>query len=168
MRLIIFAIVLVASAAARAQDVPLEYRVKAAYLFNFAKFVEWPAPAATGPIAICVAGRNVFGDALAETVRGEAIDGRPFAVRVILEPEPGCHIIFVPRGAATAAYLRAVRTSPALTVGESADFIEQGGIVNFTLEGANVRFEIDPQAAERAGLRISSRLLRLARGPGGA
>jgi hypothetical protein len=168
MRLIILALVLVASAAVRAQDVPLEYRVKAAYLFNFAKFVEWPAAAAAGPISICVAGRNVFGDALAETVRGEAVNGRPFAVRVILEPEPGCHIIFVPQGAAVAAYLRAARTSPALTVGESADFIEQGGIVNFTLEGANVRFEIDPQAAERVGLRISSRLLRLARGPGGA
>ena len=166
MRLITCAIVLVASAAAGAQDVPLEYRVKAAYLFNFAKFVEWPA--AAGPITICVAGRNVFGEALSETIRGETINGRPLAVRVIIEPEAGCQIVFVPRGAAAAVYLAAARTSPSLTVGESPDFIEQGGIVNFTLEGANVRFQIDSEAAERAGLRISSRLLRLARGPGGA
>ncbi len=166
MRLVTFAIVLVASAAAGAQDVPLEYRVKAAYLFNFAKFVEWPA--APDPITICVAGRNVFGEALSETIRGETINGRPLAIRVILEPEAGCQIVFVPRGAAASAYLGAARTSPSLTVGESPDFIEQGGIVNFTLEGANVRFQFDSDAAERAGLRISSRLLRLAREPGGA
>jgi hypothetical protein len=166
MRAIAATLVFVASAALCAQDVPLEYRVKAAYLFNFAKFVEWPAGVATGPITICVAGRNVFGESLAETVSGETVNGRPFVVRVILEPAPGCHIIFAPRGAAAAAYLRASQSTPALTVGESPDFIEQGGIVNFMVEGANVRFEINPEAAERAGLRISSRLLRLAREPG--
>ena len=167
MRFTVFALVLVASTALRAQEVPLEYRVKAAYLFNFAKFVEWPGPGATGPITICVAGRNVFGEALTDTVRGEAINGRPLAVRVILEPQPGCHIVFVPRGAAAPAYLRGTRSFPSLTVGEAPDFIEQGGIVNFKLEGANVRFEIDAGAAEKSGLRISSRLLRLARGTGG-
>jgi YfiR/HmsC-like len=159
---------LAASAALQAQEIPLEYRVKAAFLFNFAKFIEWPADSDSGPLQICVAGRNVFGDALVDTVRGENINGRPLAVRVILEPEPGCHIIFVPRGATTAAYLRAARSSPSLTVGEMPDFIAQGGIVNFTLEGTSVRFEIDAEAAERVGLRISSRLLRLARSPGGA
>jgi YfiR/HmsC-like len=158
---------LASSAILRGQEVPLEYQVKAAFLFNFAKFVEWPPEAPAGPLQICVAGRNVFGDALVETVRGETINGRPLAVRVILEPEPGCHIIFVPRGAAAAAYLRAAGSSPSLTVGESPEFISQGGIVNFRLEGTSVRFEIDPEAAERAGLRISSRLLRLARAPGG-
>jgi YfiR/HmsC-like len=157
---------LAASAVLHGQEVALEYRVKAAFLFNFAKFVEWPAEADGGPLQICVAGRNVFGDALADTVRGENINGRPLAVRVILEPEPGCHIIFIPRGAASAAYLRAARGTPSLTVGETRDFIAQGGIVNFTLDGTSVRFEIDPEAAERSGLRISSRLLRLARAPG--
>ena len=159
---------LLPSAIPWAQEVPLEYRVKAAFLFNFAKFVEWPAAADAGPLQICVAGRNVFGEALVETVRGENINGRPLAIRVILEPEPGCHIIFVPRGAATTAYLRAARGTPSLTVGEMPDFISMGGMVNFTFEGTSVRFEIDSEAAERAGLRISSRLLRLARSPGGA
>lgn len=162
------AVVLASSAILQGQDIPLEYRVKAAFLFNFAKFVEWPAETADGPLTICVAGRNVFGDALVDTVRGETINGRLLAVRVLLEPEAGCHMIFVPRGAATAAYLRTARSSPSLTVGESPDFIAQGGIVNFTLDGTSVRFEIDPEAAERVGLRISSRLLRLARAPGGA
>lgn len=149
-----------------AQDVPLEYRVKAAYLFNFAKFVEWPGGAATGPLTICVAGRNVFGSVLADTIRGETIEARPLATRVILEPEPGCHMLFIPREANGPTYLRAARGTPTLLVGEQPDFLAQGGIVNFIIEGANVRFEIAADAAARAGLRISSRLLRLARDTG--
>jgi hypothetical protein len=149
-----------------AQDVSLEYRVKAAYLFNFAKFVEWPPAARRGALTICVAGRNVFGDALERTVTGESVDGRPLAVRVILEPMDGCHILFVPRGAAAPAYLRASQDAPVLTGGEMPRFIDEGGVANFVLEGTNVRFEISQPAAERVGLRISSRLLRLARLPG--
>jgi hypothetical protein len=160
-------VVIAATAALPAQDVPIEYRVKAAYLFNFAKFVEWPSSAGDGPLTICVAGRNVFGDVLADTVRGELIGNRAIVSRVILEPEPGCHIVFVPRGAATPAYLKAARTTPVLTVGEASDFIEQGGIATFLIQGGNVRFAIDASAAERAGLRISSRLLRLSRDPRG-
>jgi hypothetical protein len=150
-----------------AQDVPLEYRVKAAYLFNFAKFVEWPDAASAGPITLCVAGHNVFGEVLTETIRGEAINGRSLVAHVALAPERGCHVLFVPRGAAVANYLKAVRGAPVLTVGESDDFVAAGGIVRFVLDGVNVRFEIDAAKAEAAGLRISSRLLRLARPAGG-
>jgi hypothetical protein len=144
-----------------------EYQVKAAFLLNFLRYVEWPAAAVgEGPLTLCIAGRNPFGNALEETVRGERIAGRPITTRVILEPEPGCHAMFVAQGAATQAYLRASQGMPVLTVGEVSDFIAQGGIINLLLDGANVRFEIDQQGAERAGLRISSRLLRLARSPG--
>jgi len=148
-----------------AKEVSLEYQVKAVYLFNFAKFVEWPADAQSGPLMICVAGQNPFGDVLDETLRGETVNSRPLAARVISGPEPGCHVIFVPRGAATTAFLRAARGAPTLTVGETPDFLAQGGIINFILEGGKVRFQIDAKAAERAELRISSHLLRLARGP---
>jgi hypothetical protein len=154
--------------AARAQEVSLEYNVKAAYLFNFTKFVEWPPRSVPGPLTICVAGRNVFGDVLTELVRGERANGRPIDTRVILEPDPGCHMLFVPRGAAASAYLRAARGMPVFTVGESEDFLDLGGIANFILDGANVRFEIDAHAAELAGLRVSSRLLRLGRDGGAA
>jgi hypothetical protein len=149
-----------------AQEATLEYRVKAAYLYNFTKYVEWP-PAAlgSGPLTLCVAGRNPFGSALSDIVRGEEIGNRPIAVRVLLEPEDGCHVIFVPQGAATPAYLRSARMRPILTIGEGADFIAQGGIISFIVEGGRVRFEIDQVAAERVGLRVSSRLLRLARAP---
>ena len=158
------ALVLVAAIAALGQAVSLEYRVKAAYLFNFARFVDWPADAQNGPLTICVAGRAVFGDVLEETLRGEMVNGRAVTTRVLLEPQPGCHILFVPRGAAATAYIRAAQGRPVLTVGETPDFIALGGIANFILEGNNVRFEINAGAADRAGLRISSRLLRLARG----
>ena len=148
-----------------AQGVSEEYRVKAAFLYNFLKFVEWPADLASGPLTICVAGRNPFGTMLHNLVRDELINGRPIDARVILEPEPGCHVIFVPDGAASGAYLRAGRGTAALTVGESPTFLDQGGIANFYVDRGNVRFEINPAAAERAGIRISSRLLQLARIP---
>jgi hypothetical protein len=148
-----------------ASDVSLEYQVKAVYLFNFAKFVEWPPEAQAGPLTICVAGQNPFGEALDEALRGETVNSRPLAARVIPAPDPGCHMIFVPQGAASTAYLRAARGSATLTVGEAPDFLAQGGIINFILEGGKVRFQIDSKAAERAELRISSHLLRLARGP---
>ena len=148
------------------QEVSLEYRVKAAYLYNFLLFVEWPAESTSDPLTICVAGgRNPFGGVLEETIRGERVGGRPVTSRVIRQPDDGCHVVFVPEGAAAGAYIRAASTRPTLTVGESPGFIGMGGIVNFIREGTNVRFEIDPMTAERAGLRISSRLLQLARIP---
>lgn len=147
-----------------AQDIPAEYRVKAAYLYNFVKFVEWPPEAATGPLVICVAGRNPFGTVLQDIVRNELIAGRPIEARVILEPDDACDVVFVPQGATTGAYLRGAAGKPMLTVGESLTFLGQGGIASFYInETGNVRFEINPEAAERAKLRISSRLLQLAR-----
>ena len=146
-----------------AQDVSTEYRVKAAFLYNFVKFVEWPSRVATGPITLCVAGRNPFGNVLDDIVRFEMVNGRPLESRVILEPDPSCHVVFIPGGVNTGAYLRASRGIPTLTVGEGARFIEQGGIVRFYLDNGTVRFAINRDGAERAGLRISSRLLQLAR-----
>jgi hypothetical protein len=162
-------VLLIAAAqlAPSAQDVSKEYRVKAAFLYNFVKFVEWPTRQAPGAIVICVAGRNPFGNVLSDTVRGETIDGRSLDARVLLEPEDRCHVIFIPEGANAGAYLRAARGQPILTVGETPGFIEQGGMVRFYLDSGTVRFEIHRDAAERAGLRISSRLLQLARIVGG-
>jgi hypothetical protein len=135
-------------------------------LYNFLLFVEWPAESASDPLTICVAGgRNPFGAVLEETIRGERVGGRPVTARVIRQPDDGCHVVFVPEGAAAGAYIRAASARPTLTVGESPGFIGMGGIVNFIREGTNIRFEIDPMTAERAGLRISSRLLQLARIP---
>jgi hypothetical protein len=144
-----------------------EYEVKAAFLFNFLKYIQWPPAPAGSPLNICVAGRNPFGDALVRTVEGERIDGRPVRARVILEPEAGCHLLFIPDGANSSAYLRAARNTPTLTVGESPGFLARGGVINFVLDGTTVRFEIDAEAARRTGLEVSSRLLRLGVAPAG-
>jgi len=149
--------------AAQAQTGPGEYDVKAVFLYNFVRLVEWPAGAPTGPIRICVAGAHPIVDKLQETVRGETVGGQALTVRSISQPDPACEVLFIPRRASESEYMRAVEGKPVLTVGESPDFIQQGGIVNFFFEGKRVRFEINPAAAARANLRISSRLLQLAR-----
>lgn len=171
MRRLAAALLLVASSqwappAVRAQSatVPLEYHVKAVYLLNFMRFVDWPAPgAAVAPFTICVAGLNPFGAVLADVLKGEQINGRSIQARVVVSHATGCEVLFVPRAVSHDPYLRAARGRPVLTVGESAGFLASGGIVNFLLEDGKVRFEIDANAAARAKLRISSRLLRLAR-----
>lgn len=167
-RLVLAIGMLVSGGSTTAQEPTLEYRVKAAYIYNFTQYAEWP-PAALGnrPLTICVAGRDVFGHVLEDLVRGESIGGRPLTARTILEPEPGCHVLFVPAGAALSAYMRSARTAPVLTIGETEEFFGEGGIIRFVREGSKIRFEIDQQAAERVGLRLSSRLLRLARVPEG-
>jgi hypothetical protein len=145
-----------------AQEVSQEYRVKAAYLYNFLKYVEWP-DRSNRPFKICVAGQNPFGNVLAALTSAERVRGNPVQTELILGPEPGCDVIFAPRTSNIPAYLQTAAGKPILTVGETARFIEQGGIVNFFLENGKIRFEINRNAAERAGLRFSSRLLQLAK-----
>jgi len=154
-------VVVVAIATPDAQDIPFEYRVKAAYLYNFVKYVEWPDKGKRN-ILICVAGQNPFGNVLETMLRNERVRGVPLMTDVILEPRADCDVVYT-KTTNFAAYLRAAAGMPVLTVGESPRFLEQGDIVRFVVEGTNVRFEINPAAAERVGLRISSRLLQLAR-----
>ena len=147
------------AAGPQAQEASFEYQLKAAYLFNFVKFVEWPSGVPSGPIVICVAGRNPSGNALAQTVRGELVNDRMLATRVISMPESGCHVGVPAEGGRQHAYLRAAGR------GESPGFIADGGIVNFIAEDGRIHFQISQGAAARVDLRISSHLLRLARSP---
>jgi len=149
--------------------VPEEYQVKAAFLFNFAKFVEWPADtfkAVDDPMAICVLGQDPFSGALEDLVRDKTVAGRPFVVRKVstIPQAIKCQMVFV-----TASERKRVRSildelkgHSILTVGEAEDFTANGGIINFKLKDARVRIEIDTAAVERAKLRISSKLLSLA------
>jgi hypothetical protein len=146
-----------------------EYRVKAAFLYNFAKFVEWPAQSFKGPddpIAICVAGQNPFGHMLEETVKGKTLEGRPFVVRNLPDAKQagGCHVLFVSSSERkkVGSILESIRTPGVLTVGESEGFAMDGGVINFKLESGKVRLEINPDAAAKAGLSIRSNLLSLA------
>jgi hypothetical protein len=154
---------------AAAQAPALEHEVKAAFLLNFARFAEWPASTfanQTAPINICVVRPDPFGDTIDGIVRGEVVQGRGVAVRRVAADESihGCHVLFVPSAVqAVAPLLRSLRAVPTLTVGETDTFLPAGGTVSFFLEAGKVRFAMNPDAAERSGVRISSHLLRLAR-----
>lgn len=156
-----------ASLTAGEPNVTDEYRIKAAFLYNFVKFVEWPADAFAGPsdpIRICVLG-NPFGTLLEETVNGKQVDQRRLQIREIsnIAEAGGCHILFVAAGRKHVAdMLCIIREKPILTVGEVPAFGVDGGIIAFRVEKDRVRFEINIRAADRARLRISSRLLSLA------
>ena len=145
-----------------------EYQVKAAFLYNFAKFVEWPPGAfgsATDPIGICIVGQNPFGPALENMVLGKKVGERAFAVRRLPDTQQakGCHILFIGAGEGkrAPALLEALKGTAILTVGETDDFTDIGGIISFRLQGTRVRIQVDLQTAERERLRISSKLLSL-------
>jgi len=149
--------------------IPDEYQVKAAFLFNFAKFVEWPAAAFKGPedpLAICVLGQDPFGTILEDVVRNKTVSNRAFVIREVSNAQQAisCQIVFVSASERKRfrPLLDGLKGRSILTVGEAEDFTANGGIINFKLKDARVRIEIDAGAADRAGLRISSKLLSLA------
>ena len=165
------AAVLCLAPALRAQSEELtEYQVKAAFIYNFAKFVEWPAEAfadRNAPLRVCVLGENPLGEELVRVVNGKKVQGRDLAVSGVSEPHAArsCHVLFVSaseRGR-TGQILETLRGASVLTVGESADFMRHGGIIRFVLEEGKVRFEVNLNASEKARVKISSKLLTLAR-----
>lgn len=170
MRRLALAVVLGAllSAGGRAQSVS-EYQMKAAYVYNLSKFVEWPPDAfktASDPITICVLGQSPILQTLNEAVNGETIEDRKLIVRQVSDVSQArnCQLLFV--GSSDRKYLqsalRELKAAGILTVGETASFTAEGGVVNFRLEGNKVRIEINLDAAERQRLRINPKLLSLA------
>jgi hypothetical protein len=148
----------------------LEHQVKAAFLYNFAKFVEWPGDTFEGPgdpVTFCVVGDDPFGEILDAVVEGENLAGRRLIVHRTrdLAELRDCHVVFVPRSerGRQGRILESLRNRSVLTVGEADGFLTEGGIIRFVLEQNKVRFDISPEAAESSGLKVSSKLLRLAR-----
>ncbi|HEV7506588.1 MAG TPA: YfiR family protein [Thermoanaerobaculia bacterium] len=155
--------------AAHAQAVAPEYDVKAAFLFNFTKFVEWPPTAFAderSPLKLCVLGENPFGKTL-RALTGEEVGGRKLLLTHLdnLNNLETCHVLFVSRSERDRLpkILADLQSAPVLTVGDTPGFIDQGGMINFILEASKVRFDVNQEAAERAGIKISSRLLALAK-----
>jgi hypothetical protein len=140
-----------------------EYQVKAAFLFNFARFVSWPD--STGPLVIGIAGEDPFGRVLDDTIRGKVVSGRPLQVRRLGDADDisGCHILFV-----SPSEQRRVRDvirragRGVLTVGEGPEFTRLGGAIHLFRDGSRVRFHINAQAAEASGIKIHSQLMSLA------
>jgi len=159
-------VLLIAGAHAQSVD---EYRVKAAFLYNFAKFVEWPPEAfqnSSDPIAICTLGYSPYHRGLEEAVRGKTIGGRALVVRQVsdVEQASACQILFVNASERkrAAKILPELKATGVLTVGETEGFAAEGGVINFKTDDGQVRLEVNVAAAERARLRISSKLLNLA------
>jgi hypothetical protein len=155
-------------AAALAADTD-EYQVKGAYLYNFAKFIEWPSQdmvGLEGEIRLCVLGSSHTAAVLSQVLEGRSAGKRRVSVRQVedLTGASWCRIIFVTRTAELDAetVVNSLGLASILTVGESEGFASAGGMVNFTQDASKVRFEINEAAARRAGLKISSKLLRLA------
>jgi hypothetical protein len=163
-----FGFLLLLGASVQAQTVPREFQVKAAFLFHFAQFVEWPPTAfaaSNSPLCIAVLGDNAFGAAIEETVRGETIQNRKLAVRHFrhLKDVKDCHLLFVSKSetARMNDIVANLKLQPILTVSDLESFTTRGGMIRFFLEGPQLRFEINPDAARQAGLRLSSQLLNL-------
>jgi hypothetical protein len=160
----------VPKAAVGQQDSAGEYELKAAMLYNLTRFVEWPPSAYADPHAptvLCILGRDPFGDSLASLAVNQNAEGRPMQIRHIPNDKGirGCHVVYISSSErkSMAAILSTLKGSSVLTVGEMAQFAARGGMVQFSLEEKQVRFEINLEAASEADLKISSRLLVLAR-----
>jgi len=150
-----------------------EYLIKAGFIYNFAKFVEWPStsfPQSDSPIVIGVLGTDPFGNVLDHIVADKKIGSRGFVVRRYkwgkdLKDLRDCQILFISASekAHTDEVVEFVKWLPILTIGETPGFAERGGVIRFTLEDNRVRFEVNVDAAHKANLNISSRLLTLAK-----
>jgi len=147
-----------------------EDQIMAAFLFNFARYVEWPQDAfdrSDMPVNICMLSTKEFGDVVSKTVSGKTVADRAVVVRWTADlPETaGCHILFIGRefGKSHSEAVAELGGMSVFTVADQEGFAKAGGIANFFRAENRIRFEINPRAAQKAGLKISSRLLRLAK-----
>lgn len=154
-----------------AQNSPsIEYQLKAAFLLNFAKFIEWPPdaiPGNTTPISICVFKYDPFGSALEEILRGKNINDRTLVARRIKDlPElRTCQVLFVSakEDKSLPEILSSASGTSVLVVGESEDFAQRGGAIQFVLEANKLRFAVNVDAVQRARLSVSAKLLTMAK-----
>lgn len=152
------------------EEGPSEYQIKAAFLFHFAQFVDWPVDAfkhADSPLIYCTLGEDPFHGVLDASLNGKTVGARALQVRHLrkVAEAQGCHVLFIgmEQRKGIGAALASLDRSPTLTVGEAESFAAEGGMIGFCLEENKVRFEINVGAAERANLKISARLLALAK-----
>jgi hypothetical protein len=154
---------------AEPQRKPTEYELKAAYLYNFGKFVRWPANVAAvsgEPFLICVLGQDPFGSSLDATVNGESIDGKRLSVRHLtnLVDAGKCRVLFVSTSEERHldSVLLELSKRPVLTVSDIPDFVDRGGAIGFVNQGEKIRFQVNLGATDKAGLILSSDLLKVA------
>jgi hypothetical protein len=154
-------------AAVAAGTVAADVAVKAAFLYNFAKFADWPALSARMPIAVCVVGDDRLAAALVEAVRGQVLGGHALEVAPHQEAAQwrACHLLFIAdvEMRRSAAGLESLKSLPVLTISDGKDFAQTTGIMELFVEAGRMRFAINLDSAEGSGLHLSSRLLGLAK-----
>jgi hypothetical protein len=160
-------ILMLACAAAFAAGPTPVYEVKAAFLLNFTKFTEWPPSAfasGSSPISVCIMGKDPFGRFIDDIVRGETVNDRRIIVSRISDgaAAKNCHVVYVGDDAESEQIVHSL-PHPVLTIGEGEKFIQEGGMITFVIDDRRVRFLVNPGAAQAAGLRLSSRLLNVAK-----
>jgi YfiR/HmsC-like len=166
---LLVAVCLLPGRAAPGDATGLEYKVKAGYLFNFAKLVEWPQsafPAADSPMLVDVLGGGEVLDVMRQALEGQVVNGHPLRVRSV-SPESinrEAHILFMSREFDKSAgqVQAALAGSATLLVGETEGFAKRGGCINFLKSDGRVKFEVNPGAANRAGLKLGSQMMKLA------
>jgi hypothetical protein len=150
------------------QSNPTEYEVKAAYLYNFGKFVEWPAKAraAEDSFTICVLGQDPFGTTFDTTIAGESINGKKVVIKRVAKPQEalGCRILFISSSEESRLkeIVATLDKASVLTVSDIPQFTLHGGMIQFVVEANKVRFEVNLTIAQRSGLILSSQLLKVA------
>lgn len=147
----------------------LEYRIKAAFLYNFTKFVKWPEKAfanAASPIKICILGDSPFGTSL-EAIENKTAAGRKFVIFEVksVDDIDDCHVLFISNGSEKEFFnsIEHIQQKNILTVGDKQGLARKGSVINFIVVNNKVQFEINTKSAERANLKISSQLLKIAR-----
>jgi hypothetical protein len=143
-----------------------EYQLKAAFLFNFTKFISWPHADASSKLTVCVVSAKEVAGALEAVIRGKSVDARQVVVQQLNSPAAleTCQLLFIgASGKKMEETLVAAKNLAIVTVGEDEKFLRRGGMINFVLEEGKLRFEINTDAASRAGINISSKLLSLAK-----
>jgi len=150
-------------------EIPSEWMVKATFLYNFAQFVEWPEDAFKSPDAplnLCILGKDPFGEAIT-AIKDKFVRRRPLLIRYCKDTREveGCHILFIskPKEGDGVCPLPELKKKPWLTVSDAKGFAADGGMIRLFRMGKKIRFEINPAAAKRSCLKISSRLLKLAK-----
>ncbi len=144
-----------------------EYQVKAAFLLNFTRFVDWPDTAfadPNAPVSICIWGDDPFGRVLDQTVEGEMVNSRKVILqRLHRQPSKSCQVLFIGAAEKDVPKVLSDFGPGVLTVGDGDNFLHDGGMISFVIENRRVRFDVSQGTAARAGLRVSSKLLTVAR-----
>ena len=162
--------ILAAASGVRAEEASREYAIKAGFVANFVQFTEFPADAfgdERSPVVICVLGENRYGGRIEEATSGKTVAGRPIQVRYAAAPRDaeGAQVVVVcpSMEARFAEVAQRIGGRPVLTIGESDRMLAQGGVIRFYIEDNRTRFEVNTDAAQAARLKLSAKLLKLAR-----